>query len=80
MEFVEKERHISLPAFYIKPYLEHGRPRSTMDSILASHQSAPGSNLGQDIFSLLLSLWTVLRSNPSSAKGKGFRKSSAAKA
>ena len=39
-----------------------------MDSILALHPAAPGLNLGRDIFSLLLSLWTVLRSNPSSAK------------
>ena len=32
--------------------------------------SSPGyeSRLGQDFFSLLLSLWTVLRSNPSNAK------------
>ena len=36
-------------------------------------QAAPGSNLGRDIFlidilSLLLSLWTVMRPKPSSAK------------
>ena len=36
-------------------------------------QAAPGSNLGGDvflrvIFSLLLSLWTVMRPKPSSAK------------
>ena len=52
-------------------------PRGTMDSILALH---PGLNLGRDIFSLLLSLWTGLRSNPSSAKSKGFCKGNAANA
>ena len=43
--------------------------------------AAPGSNLGRDIFSLLLSLCTGLRAaNPSSAISKGFRKCSTAKA
>ena len=51
-----------------------------MNSVLASHLAAPGSNLGQYIFLLLLSLWTVLRPNPSNLKSKGFRKCRAAKA
>ena len=50
-----------------------------MDNVLALHPVAPGSNPGRDIFSLLLSLRTVLRSDPSSAKSRGFRKFSAAK-
>ena len=53
---------------------------STIDNVLALHPTAPGSNLSRDICSLLLSLWTVLRWNPSSAKSKGFHKCSAAKA
>ena len=48
-----------------------------MDSVLALHPAAQGSEI---FFSLLHSLWRVLRSNPSSAKSKGFRICSAAKA
>ena len=51
-----------------------------MNCVLAGHQVAPGLNLNRDILSLLLRLWTVLRSNPSSAKSKRFRKCSAAEA
>ena len=51
-----------------------------MDSVLASHPEALGSNLSRDVFSLLLSSWTVMRLNPSSALGKGFHKCRAAKA
>ena len=43
-----------------------GGQHSTMDSVLASHPAAPGSNPGSAI-SLLLRLWIVKRSNPSSA-------------
>ena len=46
--------------------------RSTMDSVLASHPAAQGSNLGRDIFSVLFSLRTVLRSNPSVLKARDF--------
>ena len=57
-----------------------GGPCSTMDNVVALHPAAPGSNLGHVTFSLLLSSWTVLISNPFSARGKGFRKCSVAKA
>ena len=43
-----------------------------MGSVLALHPAASGSNLRRDLFSLLLSLWTVLRSNPTSAKSEGL--------
>ena len=53
--------------------------------ICASHPAAPGSNPSSDYaeiflfcryFELVISLWTVLRSNPSSATRKGFDKCS----
>ena len=54
---------------WIRWPLKLGRPHSTVDSVLALHPAAPSSNLGRGIFSILLSFWTVLRSNPSSAEG-----------
>ena len=58
----------------------HLGARSTMDCVLALHPAAPGWNLGRDIFSLLLCFRPILRSNPSTAKSKWYRKCRAAKA
>ena len=41
-------------------------------SFHSSHPAAPGSNLDSADFSLLLSLWTEERSNPSSADALDF--------
>ena len=43
-------------------------------AFLVPDPAAPGSNPGSSeiFFSLLLSLWTVKRSNPSSAKARDF--------
>ena len=42
-------------------------------NVRASHPAAPGSNHGPtEIFSLLLSLWTLERSTPTSAYAREF--------
>ena len=64
------EMHGSNPAMGTFIFIELG---SALHIVCASPPAAPSSNPGPvEIFSLLLSLWTVEKSNPSSAYARDF--------